>query len=389
MLNNISWFSSYFPGFSFDLSTSSTGTTSDGTTSSSSTTTWSPESCQTSSGWSTDCSGSSFFDAMSQLSCLNPSYLNQQATDILKRPPFEPTDVNLFTPQTYSAATATVPAAEKPVDEGQIKMQLSQTLLKRFPFNWQEVQNGMALYNDPAIQSKVSDPRLRAALVALKGTPGEAAIDSIKSGKFESVSFKDLPAGVIAAVEPAATPDAKPKMYVNSRYQHEDFRLISPTLVHEALHDDTVNSGREERINHSLETMVYGKMILENPSLASSGTELSRRENTKFMARLNSRDTDGKLRLFTSQGNVYPGGTALSSFGAAFTSVGGDTPGGSVADSSPGNATLQAVLKGVTGVNATSPNFDADTESIIDQNQVMFQPTQLVQLAKILKLNLG
>jgi hypothetical protein len=70
-------------------------------------------------------------------------------------------------------------------------------------------------------------------------------------------------------------------------------------------------TGKEELIAHALEAMVYGQVITENPSLARSGTELARRNNTLFMARLNSGDAAGELCLLTSQGNVHPGGTPL------------------------------------------------------------------------------
>jgi hypothetical protein len=69
------------------------------------------------------------------------------------------------------------------------------------------------------------------------------------------------------------------------------------------------------------------------------------------MARLNSRDEAGNLRLFESQGNVYPGGTPLENFVAAFP------PGGPT----PGNAHLRSMLEAVTCVFVATPNFDDAT----------------------------
>lgn len=316
----------------------------------------------------------------------NISAVNQLAVNALKKPPFAPNDVNLFTPQVYSDATALQPAAPKTITETQIKGQLTKTFNTRFNGNPQQISAGMAVYNDPTTKQIVPDMRLRASLAALKGTPGESAINAIKSGAYSNVAFKDLPAGVIAATQNDPTGNTKPQIFFNNRYQYEDFRQLSPAMAHETLHQDATDSAREERINASMDTMVYGKMMLEDPKLANEGTELARRQNTKFMARLNSRDTNGNLRLFTSQGNVYPGGTALANFGAAFSSVGGDTSGGTLSDSSPGNAALRQMLKGVTGVNVNNPNFDSSTEGILDNSQIVFTPTQLVQLAKILKL---
>lgn len=317
-------------------------------------------------------------------SATNVSTVNQTAIDTLKKPPFAPSDVNLFMPQTYSTASTPQPAAPRTITETQIKGQLTKTFSTRFGGNTTQINSGMAVFNDATLKKFVPDPRLRAAVAVLKGTPGEAAIDTIKAGTYSKVAFANLPAGVIAAIQPDATGKTKPQLLMNSRYQYEDFRQLAPAMAHESLHQDAANSLPEERINHSIDTMLYGKLMLEDPALATAGTELARRQNTKFMARLNSRDTNGNLRLFTSQGNVYPGGTPLANFGAAFTSAGSD--GGTVASTTAGNQTLRKMLKAMTGVDVASPNFNSTTESIIDKNQIMFTPVQLVQLAKILKL---
>jgi hypothetical protein len=329
-------------------------------------------------------SASQILNALS-LSGTNQTQLNQKAIDILKRPPFAPTDVNLFSPQTYSSAPPLQPAAAKPLNEAQIRGQLTSTLAARLR-NCNDIQAGLAVYNDPAIKSTVPDPRLRAALTSLKGTPGEASIESIKNGDFKEVGFKDLPDDIIALSQRPTTAGEKPSIFFNTRYQHEDFRLLAPILLHETLHSDSNSSGREERINTTLETMVYGQFALENPNLAKTGTELARRHNTRLMAVLNSRNSDGQLRPFTAQaGNVFPGGRPLNNFGDAFTTQSGQP----LSDSSPGNATLQKVLKAVTGVNVQNAGFDAATDNVIDQNQIMFSPNKLVQLAKTLKLDIG
>jgi hypothetical protein len=315
----------------------------------------------------------------------NQAKLSQKAIEILKRPPFEPTNINLFTPQTYAEATPMQPAAAKPVNEAQIRGQLISTLASRLR-NCKDIQAGMELYNDPAITSVVSDPRLRAALISLKGTAGEAAIDSIKNGTFKDIRFEDLPGDIIAVSQLDNANEPKPSIVFNNRYQHEDFRLLAPTLLHETMHTDIPNSLREERINATLDTMVYGQMALENPRLTQSGTELSRRFNTRLMGIVNSRNSDGQLRPYTAQaGNVFPGGRTLNNYGDAFRAPNGQP----ISDSSPGNETFRKVLKAVTGVNLPDANFDAAADNAIDQNQILFSPNNLVQLAKILKLNTG
>lgn len=307
--------------------------------------------------------------------------------EILKCPPFEPTDHRLFVPQTYTDTPDLVPADVKPVNSTEIKAQLGKTLTFRFPENKTAVQEGMDLLADSQLKALVPDIRLQASLAALKGTPGEAAIDVIKNGAFRSVRFENLPSGIIAASKPDPANRQKPELLFNKQYESEDFRLFSSGFAHEALHQDSIASGREERISHSLDTLVYGKLIEEDPSLAESGTELARRQNTKLMARLNSRDAQGNLRLFTAQGNVYPNGTSLENFAAAFKSTDPNSPNGTITDNSPGNDLLKQYLLTMTGTDLDKPDFDAETEQLIDEKQTALTPAEVVRAAQALKLN--
>lgn len=308
----------------------------------------------------------------------------QSIQDMLKCPPFAPTDVNLFMPQTYNQASAPAPAPAKPVNEGQLIDQLAQLWSKRGNGNPDRAKKEVkALFNNAAFKTAVPDPRLRAAILALKNTPAEDAVrDAAQKRVFSQVIFQDLPAGVIAGVNPNGK-NNKPEILVNSRYQHEDFRQIAPALAHESLHQDSIASGREERVNHSLDTLVYAHMIQEDPSLASSNTELAKRQNTKLMARINSRDAKGNLRLFSAKSNVYPGGTPLANFAAAFTATGG----GPITDNSPGNSALKLFVKDTTGVNVRQPNFDQALENVMDQNQKALKDQDVIAVAKALKLN--
>lgn len=311
----------------------------------------------------------------------------QDTLQILKCPPFEATDYRLFSPQTYADAPPMIPAAAKPSNEAEIRQQLETILTRRFADNQSAVDEATAIYTDNQLNDMIADSRLRASLAALKGTPGEAAIDVIKNGTFSAVRFDNLGTGVIAAVKPGSAENQKPELLINKRYENEDFRLLSPSFVHEALHQDNIASGREERISHALDSLIYGKLVQEDPALAQTGTELARRQNTKLMARLNSRDEQGQLRLFTAKSNVYPGGTPLENFGAAFKSTAPDSQYGTVADSSPGNEALKQYLQSMAGTRLEHPDFDAETEQRIDENQTALTPEEVVNAAKALKLN--
>jgi hypothetical protein len=50
-------------------------------------------------------------------------------------------------------------------------------------------------------------------------------------------------------------------------------------------------------IANSMDILVYAQILLKDPELATSGTELARNNNTKFMARLNTRDQKGNSLL--------------------------------------------------------------------------------------------
>jgi len=180
---------------------------------------------------------------------------------------------------------------------------------------------------------------------------------------------------------PSQSPDGTYQIVVNDKFQYEDFRLLADILAHEALHRDELVSEKEELVNNSIDVLVCGQFLLETPSLATSGTELARECNTGLMARLNTRDANGKLRLFTSQGNIFPDGNFVPYFARPFEPLG---------DSLPGSAILKQMVRNVVGSGVTLPravNFDDSTVLLLDSRQKVFTNAELVQLAKILKLD--
>lgn len=299
-----------------------------------------------------------------------PKSRKLSAKDILKLPPFKPTDKTLFTQAVYGAPAA-APAASR--------SQADSALAKRI---WEQT-------NDSKLKATVQDPWLFAALQNLKDTPGEDSIDAYRN-VFGAARFAPLEPGIIARVVKSS--DKKPEVEVNERYKNENFRLLSSTLDHEAKHQDLSISVAEERLAHAMDALGHGKMLAEKPSLLTPNTELSQRLNTKLLARLNSRDEKGNLRLFApvQGGTVYPGGNlALANFGAAFSSTGATIPGVTIGPSSPGNAALRAELRKTTGKNKPNADFDADTEALVDKNQIALSPDELVKLAKLMKLDIG
>jgi hypothetical protein len=268
----------------------------------------------------------------------------QTATDTLKQPPFAPTDTSLFLPGVYSDAPPTEPASSGPTGEATLKQKLRDLLNQRFPGSPKKVNQALAIFDSEDTKAKVPDPRLRAALVALKGTAGEPAIAGVLDGTYESVHLASPSApgscGDACVAQVVSFPDGHREIYFSDKYQFEDFRLLASTMAHEALHRDNTVTLKEELAANSISTLIYGQFVLEDPSLAALSTELTRANNTQLMARINTRDVDGNLRLFTSTGGIFPGGNFVPYFAAPFEPLGGDTP---------GNVVLKGELKRVVG----------------------------------------
>ena len=320
---------------------------------------------------------------------LVPGLTVPQAVEILQRPPFAPIDNNVFNNVVYGGIIGQ-PASNRTISDDEVKSTLKDTLTARFGKKDPQVDAGMALFDSKELKAVVPDARLRGAMVNLLGTTGEAAIDAYKNGVFGQVDFADLPQGYIGRSITLSNETA-PRVQINGRYASEDFRLHSQVLGHEALHQDLHLSVAEERIAHALDSLVHAQVVLENPNLIKDNTEYTQRLNTKLMARLNTRDKDGKIRLYESQGNVYPGGKVpLKSFGDNFMDTGIDTSNG-VTDTvtSPGNPVLHGELKKSSGKQNDTADFDGGTEAVIDQNQNVLDPVGLVALAKALKLDIG
>lgn len=304
------------------------------------------------------------------------------ALDILKRMPFPPTDRSLFTPQVYGAPVSS-PAARYTFSEQSIRSTVSSILSRRFNNNSAKVNACLAVYGEVVVKAVIPDARLRGALILLFGTVGEAAITAIRSGIYDKVRFGTFQGPVIAQVQAPALGGAKPSIVFNTIYQYENLLLHATTLAHETLHQDPIVTNREELINNSIDCLIYGRMCLETPALVLTRTELTRRMNTKLLARLNSRSSQGILRLMTARGPIFPGSSStLANFAALFPPLAGNVA------STPGNATLRSMLRGITGADIVDPAFSSATVTLLDTRQVLLSAAQLVSLATILKLDL-
>lgn len=304
--------------------------------------------------------------------------------ELLKRPAFPPTNGEFFSPAVYEASPAKAPPYWD-VYEAESGRRLRDTLERRFCPNHDRVEDANAVFNDEEIREIVPYPPLRAALASLYGTVGEPAIDAIKDGQFDAVRLGDVPHDGIACIRLPESGTKAPEIVFNDRHQSyhqsEHHRLLAPVLAHMTLRRNSANTEQEALIGRAIEVLVFGQFLLEWPDLATYRTKASRRNSTGLLARINSRDGDGALRLLTSEENVFPcSAVSLPSFAAGF-----DWEDDSA---TPGNATLNRMLEIVTDHSMDDAKFSHETVELLDEHQSVFSPEELVQLGLILRLSL-
>jgi hypothetical protein len=175
--------------------------------------------------------------------------------------------------------------------------------------------------------------------------------------------------------------DSKPSIIVASQFRGENPFLFTSILAHEALHQDTVDSSTEELINASFDSLVYLHQLLKHPSLATLGTELARRLNTKLMARINS-GAGSELGLTDANtDNVYPGGTPMAKFEQTFLPLGSNDPGNAYLDK------LAAAIHQTGRPVCTGLGFSSAMVDCIDANgNDHVAPSQIIKVAKTLQL---
>lgn len=321
---------------------------------------------------------------------LPPVYLKDDdkdvaAREILKKGPFAPTDINILSNVTYPDAKPMIPAAGSPADEKTIRETLLEDLTKRFKGDEAKAKKAVEAFDSDEFKTLIPNPTLRGSLFELIGTPGQSAIDVVRNGTYQNITFTDNYGGDNAVARVFQRVGQKPFVTYNPRYEGEDFRQLASTMAHEALHQDGIGTDTEEVIANALDIRIYAQQLLEHPELANEDTELTRRQNSKLMGWLNSMDDEGNQRLLTDgkKGNIFPGNARnFTSFGESLnvTSL-------SDARSTPGNTHLAEMLKAVTGQEVRRPSFNRQSLQLLDENQNSLKPEQRLKLAEILRLD--
>lgn len=297
---------------------------------------------------------------------------------LLNQDPFEPADRNLFTTDAYADAVLYGNPTASSVDPEEL---LNATLQRRFGSNTTEINKAKAVFNDPGVIGIVPDPRLRAALAMLSGTPGQNAIGVISSGLYQSLDFGVPPSGNNATAEVVFWNGQKHIVF-NNLVQFEDLRALSPTVAHETIHQDLYVTGREEMIGNVLTDLTYAKFLREDMTIGTQRTGLVQTRNTFLAALVNTRDANGRVNLLDCRGaNIFPGGVddpINANYAAAFDLTGPATPGNDMLD----KTLSMALRRPITGAN-----FDEATVTLLNDNLNDFlTPYQWLKTALALKM---
>ena len=315
----------------------------------------------------------------------NPGTPEELANTGLALDTQQPGNVNLFSSVYvngangfYPQGTAMNPDSGPVLSESEMRDELSTHLNQQFGNNQALVDDALALYDDPQVQSLIPDPMPRAAFAALKGTILEPAIDHFLSdNRFLFVTYGQLP--VASKIAGSSGGDNNRVIVINDRYQSEDFRYLIGIMGHEILHDDFSTSNAEEAILNSLSAMTYIKTLSQSPELAYSGTELSRQMNDLAMIFLNSREDDSpNSEIVSPSGTGIAPGSALDA-PDAWTFFNGDS------SSTPGSQPLSNILADL-GL-ATSTDYSQSTaETFENLNDDWLSDQQRLQVSVLLQL---
>lgn len=201
---------------------------------------------------------------------------------------------------------------------------------------------------EPATGRRHSDASIELAMPELVGTTGEAVFDAWTTGRTAITRLvygaPDSPGRIVG---PAAGVDASTRV-VNERYQCEDARLLLPSIVHDLLWSGPGAGHAEETLLHALGAYVHAELLARDAALATTGTELARRQNSITITLLNSRRPDWPvITLVAPDGpGTIPGGDP-SMQSVDFWSV---PFAARDADGAPISALVREVLASVAGV---------------------------------------
>ena len=175
--------------------------------------------------------------------------------------PLQPTDYGLMHPDFYPQGPAIDSNLDRTLNKRDREERLRQTLECRFPNQQSTVDEALALLDDDNLKDIVPDDKLRAALVLLRGTAADNAVDVVVSGQFfEFVEFGPLPAQLVGAVIEGRV-SGRRGIRINDSVRGEEFRTLSVILAHEAGHAGSTGPGSvEELVVQMIEARIWAEL---------------------------------------------------------------------------------------------------------------------------------
>jgi hypothetical protein len=236
---------------------------------------------------------------------------DDELTELLAAPPRQPTDLNLFSsnvlfgePGIYPQGTPMEPAPGPAVTEEAAVAALAAI----------GVWRPEARLTQRVLVERVPDPGPRAGLLALSLTVAAPAVDLFVAGMMSVDTIRLAPtASPGRVVGPAAedpSADGSGVRAVNERYRAEIPTLLAGSLAHDLLWSGPGAGQYEEVVLHAIVALVHLQLLARDPSLARTGTELARRQNSLAIALVNSRHPgSAELALRAPDGpGTIPGG---------------------------------------------------------------------------------
>jgi hypothetical protein len=199
--------------------------------------------------------------------------------------PFQPYD-----PGEFSLRGAEPQATPPTMDEAKSKLR---SALKRAGAGNDERNRLAAVFDDPALGARISDPALRAAVLLLGiSDPWLASSDAFINGDANvpplSVSFADFANGQLVALAPGQSNDQGDQVLLNSVLAGEPLEVLASYLIEGSILSSGDGTTGEVVSARLLGTLWYGRMVLDRPGLVPLRSWGTIERNRDLLALVNS-----------------------------------------------------------------------------------------------------
>jgi hypothetical protein len=227
----------------------------------------------------------------------------------LSLPPQQPRSISLFSsnelfgePGIYPEGSAMQPASGELWSEAESRDALAEiTGLE-----------DLALFDDPDLSARCPHAGPRAAFAMLSSTIAAPLVEGFLN---RQISVSSIAVGVTRSPGRVVGPvEGGPEVMrvVNDRYRAEHPALMASSIAHDLLWNVGGAGQFEEATLHMVVALVHLQLVAKSPSIAHTGTELARRQNSLAISLLNSRQPgESIIRVIAPDGpGTIPGGAS-------------------------------------------------------------------------------